>query len=89
MNKIITLLSLVILMACQSNNKQHIEITFQIDMSEIIADIDDPSTIGIVGSGPLNWEITPLKDNGNGIYAITFEWPIKDTLEMDYQQNTQ
>jgi hypothetical protein len=84
MKKIIMLLSLVIFMACQSNNKQHIEITFQIDMSEIIADIDDPSTIGIVGSGPLNWEITPLIDNGNGIYAITFEWPIKDTLEIEY-----
>lgn len=53
-------------------------------MSEIIADIEDPSTIGIVGSGPLNWEITPLKDNGNGIYAITFDWPIKDTSDIEY-----
>ncbi len=63
---------------------KNIEITFQIDMSQIIQDIEDPSTIGIVGSGLLNWEITPLKDKGNGIYAVTFDWPLKDTSTVEY-----
>ncbi|WP_341227619.1 DUF3500 domain-containing protein [uncultured Arcticibacterium sp.] len=82
MNKVITCLGLVMLMAaCQPKN---IEITFQIDMSEIIQDIEDPSTIGVVGSGPLNWEITPLAEKGNGIYAVTFDWPLKDTLTIEY-----
>jgi len=85
MNKVITLFGIVMLMAaCQSKKVQNIEITFQIDMSEIIGDIEDPSTIGIVGSGPLNWEITPLENQGNGIYAITFDWLIKDTTNIEY-----
>jgi hypothetical protein len=84
MKKVLAVLGMAMLLACQSENKQNIEITFRIDMSGVIMDIEDSSTIGIVGSGPLNWEITPLAHEGNDIYSVTFDWPISDTVNMEY-----
>lgn len=84
MNKVVIFLSVLMFVACQNKEDQRVEITFQIDMSEVIEDIQGPSTIGIVGSGPLNWEITPLEEKGNDIYAVTFDWSSKDTSAVEY-----
>jgi hypothetical protein len=84
MNKILFIISLTILLGCQHKNKNIATITFQIDMSEVIHEISDPETIGIVGSGPLEWKREAMQDMGDDIYSVTFEWPAENPDTMIY-----
>ncbi|MCB0704278.1 MAG: DUF3500 domain-containing protein [Saprospiraceae bacterium] len=84
MKKSLFLLALVFLFSCQEQPSNLAEVTFQIDMSDILADIADPETIGIVGSGPLEWAIIPLEDAGNGIFSKTFKWNVEDSVMLEY-----
>jgi hypothetical protein len=84
MNKTIIFCGLSIMLGCQLK-KQHVaEVTFQVDMSEVIVDIEDPKTIGVVGSGPLEWKMTPLKEEAKGIFSTTLKWPVKDVDTIEY-----
>lgn len=82
----ILFLGLALLFSCKSKKQRIANITFQIDLSEIIDEIDDHQTIGIVGSGPFEWQVHPLTESSNGIFSATFEWEVEqaDTIEYTF-----
>jgi hypothetical protein len=82
----ILFLGLVLLLGCNSQKQNVANITFQIDMSEIIDEIEDHQTIGIVGSGPFEWQVHQLEETSSNIFSATFEWEIEnaDTIEYTY-----
>ena len=88
MNKTyLSFLFLIILSSsCQQKKQQQnvAEVTFQIDMSQVIADIENPETIGVIGSGPLEWRMTPLKEDSNGLYSITLDLAVEEVDTIEY-----
>lgn len=89
MKRTVFFIAIIVLISCQTKKKNVATVTFQIDMSEVIGVIEDPATIGIVGSGAINWERLPLQAQGNDIYSATFEWEIdqEDTIEYTFMHS--
>ena len=56
---------LISLIACHSNTKETY-LTFQVDLSKVIDKIDDPKTVGLIGTRPLldRFERKPMTKNG-------------------------
>ena len=75
---LIGLMTVSITFSICGKNTPPITLTFQVDMNEVLAKVQDKNTIGIRGNiPPLNWDETYYltDENKDGIFdgAVTFE----------------
>ena len=89
MKYLIISLLLICISSCQSEKNNVVKIVFNVDVSEIQAEIEDVSTLGISGYRPhlLPRRVFPLKAQGDGIYSAEMSFDkefLGDTITYWY-----